>query len=130
MSKALALVRFKDGTILRGCYDGTCDFLYQWLITEQELQEKYDGSIFDWVEQKTKNYDNKPINSNILTDLEEVEVFSNYGSGFSWKDKASKSKMMMENSTGIDYVRWSDDIPDWVLEYFKYKGWDYEHLIR
>ena len=41
MSRAIALVRFNDGTILRGCYNGTSDFLSQWLITDEELEEEF-----------------------------------------------------------------------------------------
>lgn len=130
MSRAIALIRFKDGTIVRGCYNGTSDFLSQWLITDEELQKKYNGSCFSWDEIMYKNFDEKFIDSDSLTDLEEVEVYSDYGSGFLWKDKASKSRMSMQYATNIDSVVSIKDIPNWVIEYFKNKGWSYKHLIR
>lgn len=46
MSRAIALVRFNDGTIVRGCYNGTSDFISEWLITDEGLKEKYDGFVF------------------------------------------------------------------------------------
>ncbi len=130
MSRAIALIKFSDGTILRGCYNGTSDFLSQWLITDKELEENYNGNCFSWDDEKWRNYKNEFIDSNLFTDLEDVEVFSDYGNGFSWKDKASKSKMVMSFETNIEYVALSNDIPCWVLDYFKNKGWDYKHLKR
>ena len=128
VSRAIALVRFNDGTILRGCYNGTSDFLSQWLITDEELEEKYDGSCFNWDSEKWDNYDNEYIDTDTIDDAEDVEIFSDYGGGFSWKGQASRSKLVVTSSTNLDCVDWENHIPKWVKEYFKNKGWSCKYF--
>ena len=128
VSRAIALVRFNDGTILRGCYNGTSDFLSQWLITDEELEEKYDGSCFSWDSKNWDNYDDIYINPDTVEDSESVEIFSDYGNGFSWKGEASRNKFVVTSPTNLDCVDWTENIPTWVIKYFVDKGWGYEHL--
>lgn len=130
MSRAIALIKFNDGTILRGCYNGTSDFISQWLISDEELEQKYEGSCFSWDSKKWDNYDNEYIDTDEIYDAEDVEIFSDYGNGFSWNGKASKNNKVITSPTMLEYVTWSNDIPKWVLTYFKNKGWNYEHLRR
>lgn len=75
MSRAIALVRFNDGTIVRGCYNGTSDFISEWLITDEGLKEKYDGSCFSWDSEKWEDYNNSYVDTNTIDDSEDVEIF-------------------------------------------------------
>ena len=130
MSRAIALVRFNDGTILRGCYNGTSDFLSQWLITDEELEEKYDGVCFSWDSKNWDNYDDIYIDPDTVEDSESVEIFSDYGNGFSWKGEASRNKFVVTSPTNLDCVDWTENIPTWVINYFIDKGLNYKHLKR
>lgn len=125
MSREMALIRFKDGTIMHGCYDGTCDVLSPYLITEEELNEKYGGSVFQWDNEQNKFAD-------ILyeeLDGEEVEIYMDYGSGASWKGKANRDKMIITEGLVLDNVDWFPPvIPRWVVQYFEDKGFDTEHF--
>lgn len=122
MSRAIALVKFNDGTIVRGCYDGTRDAISQWLITDEDLKEKYNGCCFSWDSEKWDNYDNEYIDTNIINDAEDVEIFTNYGEGLYWNGKASRSKMVITTSTNLDDVDYIKYTPGWVKEYFKNKN--------
>lgn len=126
MSRSLVLVRFDDGTILHGCYHGNSDFVAQKLISEKELGEDYDGSIFKWDDKFGISY----TETSEIHDSEDVEIFSDYGNGFVWKGKASKSQQLITSELNAYEINWDENIPDWVTDYFVNRGWDIRHLIR
>ena len=76
------------------------------------------------------NYDDIYIDPDTVEDSESVEIFSDYGNGFSWKGEASRNKFVVTSPTNLDCVDWTENIPTWVIKYFVDKGWSYEHLKR
>lgn len=68
------------------------------------------------------------MDNNTIDDSEDVEIFSDYGRGFSWKGRASRSRMVITSPTSLDYVDWTNHIPEWVKEYFRIKGWSCDHF--
>lgn len=128
MSRALALIRFKDGTIMYGCYQATCDVLNPYLVTEEELQQKYEGSVFQWDDEYQESEDESQLE---IMDEEEVEIYEDYGSGASWRGKASRSRMVITEGCVRDDVDWYPPVvPNWVVDYFRAKGYNTERFER
>lgn len=127
MSKARVLVKFQDGAVVHGCYNGTCDVLSPWLITEEDLEAKYNGDVFDFYEDDKRNYEHYKeiaVDKVPITDAELVEIFIDYGGGFMWENcTASKSKLYVTSPTGD----WDNTdlgyIQEWVYRYYQERGW-------
>ena len=128
MSRATALIRFKDGTIMHGCYQGTSDVLYPYLITEEKLQQEYEGSVFRWND-KCQEFGFEGSTQLEIKDEEEVEIYEDYGSGASWKGKASRSKMIVTEGCIRDDADWYPPVvPEWVIAYYKDKRYSTERF--
>lgn len=97
MSASYALIRFKrTGNIYYGCYEGTSDTMNPYICTPEECYDKdldcycsitYCREIArekDWVFPKG------------VADLDEVEVFSDYGFGGCFKAVGSESMKMID----------------------------------
>lgn len=124
MSRAIALVKFKKtDNIYWGCYDGTSDCMYNNLIPYNELDFKqYDFDMF-----KSSNF--KPINRKNITDIDNIEIYSDYGGGFYWDGKGSELNKCITygfypTCESIDnyykgfYDEFHDGEPDWVTVIF------------
>lgn len=120
MSRAVALVKFeKTGNVYWGCYDGTCDFMYNQLTPYNEA-ESYPG--FD-------SFKSKDIEGLEITDLDNVEIYSDYGRGFYWSKncKGSETHKCLVKGTwpfrwaefdDEEYIPIEDGQPDWVKDIF------------
>lgn len=97
MSAAFALVRFKKtGNIYYSSYEGTSDILSPFICTPEECwDEKWDcydpigfcrkmNSTCSWVFPED------------VTDLDEIEIYSDYGGGFYWNGVGSESIKMIK----------------------------------
>ena len=116
----MALVKFeKTGNVYWGCYDGTCDIMYNQLTPYNEA-ERYPG--FD-------SFENKDIEGIEITDLDNVEIYSDYGAGFFWSKNCKGSETHKCLVKGIrpfdvDYdeeeqIYAEDGQPDWVKDIFE-----------
>lgn len=131
MSRSMALIRFNDGTILIGCYNGTADALNPWLITDKNICENYEN-IFEWNDDCWRKHDSE--NDAILpTNEEDVEIFVGDGmEGTSWNGKASKSALTvteglyLDDNEDIDY----DNKPEWVDEYVEHNEYFYNSSFK
>ncbi|MFB6518597.1 hypothetical protein [Streptomyces sp. NPDC056401] len=111
MSRVDAQVKFPDGTIKHGIYNGTVDVYMPWLFdTEQEAWncwQKYRESGFD-----SKQFD-KPFDDTFY----DVEIADDYGGGDCYIGRASKSQIV--SSVNTDYMnrKGKGGKPDWWLSY-------------
>ena len=123
MSASWALIRFKKtGNIYMGCYEGTSDTMNPYICTAEEcLDEKYQvySSIThcrniaaerDWI---------FPEN---VSDLDDVEVFSDYGFGGVYSAVGSETARMidcpLDEFGELDWDKISHTKPDWVDVYW------------
>ena len=119
MSRAIALVRFDDDIIMKACYNGTCDVLSPWLITEQDLDERFDSIIFAFDDWCFEHYNEIVKDPETITDSEHVEIYIDYGNGSMWRDcTASRTAMYITSETELCYVEDDEDeISQWVIDY-------------
>lgn len=121
MSRAIGLVKFPNNHIYIACYDGTSDFMYSPLITTDELQTKYDDSVFDWNDCAMDNYSAAKaalIAAENDNSAEDVEIYSDYGGGFWWNGKASEKHMCItEGNWFWDIVDYQDGHPEWAQKF-------------
>lgn len=129
MSRSLALVRFNDGQIFVGCFHGTCSELSPWLISQEDLNIKYNGSYLDWDDEDGR-WNEDPINLNSITDSEEVQIYIDYGGGFCWTEcTASKSKLCVTSPlSDIDHDD-LDYVHKWAYDFFVEHNMNTSHFI-
>lgn len=126
MGRAIALVRFKDGVVLRGCYSSTSNSISQWLITAEDLRNNYNDICFMWDDEQKERFGKELIPAENIADSEDVEIFAAYKGGLCWRGKASRSRLLVTENACRQDVNYT--IPKWVVFYFKVRGWDYSHL--
>lgn len=123
MSASFALVKFKStGNIYYGCYEGTSDILTPFICTPEECyNEKTDCycAISYCRELRKARVWKFPAN---IDDLDDVEIYSDYGGGFYWSGTGSESLKMLKGE--LDpfencYDDMHDGQPDWVVEFLK-----------
>lgn len=104
MSSAILLVRFPNGDIRFGFYFGTSDVALPKLITEP------DG----WYDLKGTPW---PSSAELasLEGVEDVEVYSDYGGGFSWPGRATRD-WLVEGHDPFDGDRDHDGTPQWAAD--------------
>lgn len=110
MSRASVQVKFPDGTIKYGIYNGTADVFWKPLFDNSEEAWKA------WEEY----YNSKPMNDskwiNVYDDsYYDVEIANDYGSGTCYIGRASKSRIV--SATDTDYMNRIDDkLPGWWVQ--------------
>lgn len=124
MSHAFGLVKFKTtGNIYYCCYDGTSDIMVPFLCTPEECYNK-DYDLYDPIEycQKLSKGKSWYLPDNI-SDLDAIEIYSDYGGGFYWAGTGSESAKMIENYLNpFNDVSWfdiHDGSPEWVKEFLE-----------
>jgi hypothetical protein len=100
MSRATLFVRFPDGTIRYGIYNGTSD------IARPPLFDTLDGAwahrFEDWPDYEEESG-------------EPVDVATNYGGGFSWKGTATKEYLTSgHNIMEVSKEDYKLDLPSWA----------------
>lgn len=123
----MALVRFNDGTVLWGCYSGTVDILSPWLITREDLINKWNRDIFAFDDHMFET--NAYIDKETIDDSEPCEIYIDYGYGDVWVNcSASRSKMYVTSNTDCTYAESLEYIPQWVHDYFVQEGFDTQYI--
>lgn len=127
MSATYALIRFKKtGNIYMGCYEGTSDIMVPYICTPEECwDEKWDCyCAISYCRElaRGKSY-TFPKDA---PDVDECEVYADYGGGFYWDGIGSESLKMIKSPEfewgELDYEETTDGTPDWVREYWKELG--------
>ena len=123
MSSSFALIRFnKTGNIYYGCYDGTSDILIPFIFTPEECyNEKTDCYCsISYGKQLRKEREWKAPDN--ISDLDDVEIYADYASGFYWPGTGSESlRRVVTELMPFDSV---DDIhkdgePEWVTKFLR-----------
>lgn len=125
MSRSFALVKFKStGNIYYGCYNGTVDVLLPFLCTPQECyDEKIDCyCAITYCMELSRKSDVWRFPDDV-TDLDDVEIYSDYGGGFYWSGKGSESIKMVDYASQDPWETPCEDIvdgmPEWAEEFLE-----------
>lgn len=123
MSASLAMIKFKKtGNIYFGCYEGTSDLLLPYICTPEECyNEKHDCycALTYCRELFNRNLHNSWIISDDTSDVDEVEIYSDYGGGFYWSSIGSESLKKINGGDPWEYGDVTDGVPDWVKEFWE-----------
>ena len=120
MSSSFALIKFKTtGNIYYGCYNGTSDILIPFIYTPEECYNKETDCYcaISYGKELNKLHKSWAFPDNV-TDLDDVEIYSDYGGGFYWPGKGSESARMVDYYLDPFEECWGEDLkdgkPDWV----------------
>ena len=127
MSATFGLVKFKKtGNIYYACYEGTTDIMIPYLCTPEECYDEKTDSY--WAITYCRELGDKhktwkfPDN---IADLDDIEIYSDYGGGFYWSGTGSESIKMI-NDYLMPYEQCWEDMkygePEWVKEFLKHLG--------
>lgn len=126
MSASFALVRFnKTGNIYYGCYEGTSDLMLPFICTPEEC---YDENIDCYCAitycRNIKGQYTTWLFPNDVADLDDIEIYSDYGGGFYWSGTGSESIKMIKDY--LDpweqcYENIKDGQPKWAEEFLKHQ---------
>lgn len=119
--KSIGLVKFtKTGNIYYACYNGTTDIMLPFICAPQECYDEKLG-VYHPIQccQQRKNIKFP----NDIGDLDEIEIYSDYGDGFYWNGSGSESIKMIKNYLNpFDELKdeeVKDGKPQWVIEFLK-----------
>ncbi len=141
MSRALALVKFnKTGNIYMGVYSGTTDVLYPVILTPEKcINEEGIYDVFRYVEEAYNHLNTDEMEYD-NSEIDDVEIYSDYGGGFYWEGKGVEKHGYILNDylAPFDYVTsplpWynvaddsimvMDGVPKWAEEFMNkiFKG--------
>lgn len=131
MSRTYGLVRFnKTGNIYFGCYNGTSDVMIPYICTPEECyDEKVDCYLsISYCQDLSRQHGTWEFPDNV-DDLDEIEIYSDYGGGFYWPGIGSESVKMIKdylNPYEECYDEMTDGQPDWVKQFWIDLGCDEE----
>lgn len=121
MSNELAIVRFKDGTLVYTAYNGCGSSVNEVLRTSQEevIADPFPDPDWDEWERDPNRcsldefYQRK--NAVAYPDAEEVKIFTPYAGGISWSAKASRSAMRVTSGfSDLNADDSEDGTPSWA----------------
>lgn len=138
MSASEALIRFnKSGNIYCGCYEGTSDILIPFICTPEECYME-DCKAYSPISYCRKLQSEKLQSDNHyfvfpefpdVDDLDEVEIYSDYGGGFFWDGVGSESAKRIKYPLAPfehDDMYPTDGCPEWAEEFFKARRLEWE----
>lgn len=119
MSANYGLVKFKKtGNIYYCCYEGTSDIMIPFLCTPEECFDKvWDGfCAISYCRNIDKSWEFPEVN-----DLDDIEIYSDYGGGFYWNGTGSESARMIkeEINFGEKVYEYKNGQPSWVNDFEK-----------
>lgn len=122
MSSAFGLVKFKTtGNIYYCCYNGTSDIMNPYICTPEECYDEATDAYWaiTYCEALDFKYKTWKFPNNV-TDLDEIEIYSDYGGGFYWSGTGSESIKMIKNYLNPweeCYEDMKDGKPEWVINF-------------
>lgn len=114
MSHSTAAIKFSDGFIIHGEYNGTSDvMLPQFYLTQEERHANW----------RTMNW---PYHDKTCDKSEDVIVATSYGGGFNWPSKACRTCLLLTDRWmpfigEEDEYKVTDGLPDWYPDRELYK---------
>lgn len=104
LSHASGKVKFNDGTVMHYEYDGTSDWVIpKFYNTHEEMWDNW--RKYEYIENHCEH------------DIEDVEIYSDYGNGFYWKGKACRKCNMIIGELSpfnYDHIIIVHGQPDWI----------------
>ena len=133
MSASYGLVKFKKtGNVYYCCYEGTSDIMIPFLCTPEECFDKsFDGfcaiTYCRELGDKAKTWEFPEVD-----DLDDIEIYSDYGGGFYWNGIGSESAKMIkeEINFGEKVYEYTDGKPLWINDFERELDKIYEKLIN
>lgn len=125
MSSSFGLVKFdRTGNIYYGRYNGTSDIMTPYLCTPEECyDEKLDCyCAITYCQELGRQHESWEFPDD-CTDLDDIEIYVDYGGGFSWCGTGSESIKMIKDYLAPYEQCWEDIIdgePDWVKEFLEH----------
>lgn len=123
MSRAFGLIKFKKtGNIYYGCYNGTSDVMYPCLCTPEECRDedgRYDSITYCAGLVENGNFDWRFPKD--VSDIDKVEIYSDYGRGFWWYGTGSETAKRIAGPLAPydeDFPIFSGK-PEWVEKFFE-----------
>lgn len=125
MSASFGLVKFKKtGNIYYGCYEGTTDIMIPYICTPEECyNEERDCYCAITYCRKLSSQQSWRFPDDIA-DLDDIEIYSDYGGGFYWRGTGSESIKMIKNYLNPFEEVWEDmkyGEPEWVKEFLEHQ---------
>lgn len=128
MSASYGLVKFKKtGNIYYCCYEGTSDIMIPFLCTPEECFDKDCFCPISYCRRIDKSWEFPKVD-----DLDDIEIYSDYGGGFYWNGTGSESAKMIkeEINFGEKVYEYTDGQPLWVNDFEKELDEIYEKLTN
>lgn len=121
MSAAFALIKFKrTGNIYYGCYEGTSDTMLPFICTPEECyDEKLDCYCAISYCRNLARQGKAWSFPEAAPDIDEVEIYSDYGGGFYWTVRGSESARVVESLDPLDIDIEHDGMPDWAKKFLE-----------
>lgn len=120
MSASWGLVRFKKtGNIYMCCYEGTTDILVPFICTPEECWDEKSDCYHSIAYCRQLSEGRSWAFPDDVTDLDECDVYSDYGDGFHWSGTGSESLKMIKDGRNP----WNEEIEEidgqlgWVIQF-------------
>ena len=122
MGASFGLVKFKKtGNIYYGCYEGISDIMIPFICTPKECYNEQNNCYHPIIYCRTLDSQYKTYNfPDVVADLDDIEIYSDYCGGFYWSGTGSESIKMIKNYLNPLIEVYSDikyGKPNWVKEF-------------
>ena len=121
MSAAYGMVKFKStGNIYMCCYEGTSDFMIPWLFKPEDCLYLGCYNAISYGRQLADEHESISLDISTIDDIDDIEIYSDYGSGFYWDGKGSESAKCItsEIDFGNCVYDYTDGKPKWVTDFW------------
>lgn len=124
MSAAYGMVKFKStGNIYMCCYEGTSDIMIPFIFKPNEcIDEEGCYRAISYGRKLCDGY-KRSWEFPVVDDLDECEIYSDYGGGFYWNGTGSESAMMLKEPINfgedVPYGKYTNGKPEWVTEFWR-----------
>lgn len=109
MSRASAYVKFPDGTVRAGIYNGTVDWMFPWLWdTSDEAWDHYTRTYADRGPEE-RSWSEPPEG-----EVVDVVIYSDYGRGSYWPGRAAKNVIVDGLNPWDEDIDEEDGQPEWL----------------
>lgn len=118
MSAAYGMVKFKrTGNIYMCCYEGTSDIMIPFIFKPEECLYLGCYNAISYGRQLGDENDWEEPNVN---DIDDIEIYSDYGGGFYWQGKGSESAkyIISEINFGENVYDYTNGKPKWVTDFW------------
>lgn len=103
MSRANLYVRYPDGTVRYGIYNGTSDVCLPFIVGDpDEAWRKYEEDEYDWEAREDTEV------------IEPVTIATDYGAGWAWIGRATLNRLV-EGFDPFDGQTAIMPLPEWVI---------------